>query len=149
MRGLYIAGVAALLGLSAEARADVVTQAHDIFTSSCSRCHSAERLRPKTSQHAEPALVTKKVYGKTVQTPGVDPLRQWLEESHENDPDTHCRANRLDPVQREIMIAYLRKKADPRARAWAPPRVAAAKNGGIAPPRPKRERKRDGQGDHR
>jgi mono/diheme cytochrome c family protein len=131
------------------ARADRITQAHDIFTNECARCHSAEKLRPKTSEHPAPTTTSAQVNGRTVQrVSGPDPLREWMETSHEDDPDTHCHAARLDVVQRELVISYLRKKEDPRARPWAPTRLAAAANGGITPA-PKKLEPKLGQGDHR
>ena len=44
----------AVVGGAGVAHADRISEASSIFSNECARCHSAEKLRPKTSTYREP-----------------------------------------------------------------------------------------------
>ena len=66
----WVVVVAGVTLSGASAHADRIAQAHNLFSDSCARCHSAEKLRPSTSQQQAP--VPRARGGKSTQ---ADPLR--------------------------------------------------------------------------
>ena len=74
-----------------------------------------------------------------------DRVRAWMEHPA---ADSLCEANKLDPVQRELVMSLLRRSTDPMTRSAATPRPASARNGGLAS-RPEKAGPVLGQGDHR
>ena len=142
--GLLVGGVA---------HADRMSQAHNIFSDSCARCHSADSLRPKASAQPAPSAEVRpqsaesKDGRRAAQFPRVDALRRWIENPQAVSPDSPCEAGHIDAVQRELVIAFLRQKTDPRMRSRVMQRVPE-QNGGLAAP-PTKPETHKGQGDHR
>ncbi|MEO6953302.1 MAG: hypothetical protein ABI321_15995 [Polyangia bacterium] len=135
--------------LTGVAHADRMAQAHNIFSDSCARCHSADSLRPKASAQPapDPEAPLDRNGRRMQRQERVDTLRRWMENPNAVMPDTHCEAGHLDAVQRELVLSFLRKKTNPLMRSRVMVRVPE-QNNGLAPPLPK-PHPLVGQGDHR
>lgn len=147
-----LASAAVIVGATGgAAHADRMSQAGSLFADSCARCHSAEQLRPKTAVPlATPPKSALDRIKSTVRLPSApppDPVRAWIKNPVAVDPDTLCEAGRMDPVQRDLLVAFLRRPANPMQRSLVIARVAP-QDRGIAP-RPKQVGPKLGQGDHR
>lgn len=132
---------------SGAARADRMAQANSLFSTACARCHSADKLRPKTSAQGIVQRKSALEAPLTRAAKPVDPVRTWIEKPIAVDPDTLCEAGRMDPGQRDLLVSFLRRPTNPMLRAATVARVAPLHHGiteAAQPPGPKL-----GQGDHR
>jgi len=157
--------VGALLTMSAgTAHADRLADAATLFADNCARCHAPDSLRRKTAMQPNGGGATRfnlksitahslrgnPERGTPAETaePASDPLLTWLARPNALDANSVCESWRLDEVQRDVLIAFLRRPDDPRARQVRPEKAPAAAHARIAPA-PQRRGPKLGQGDHR
>ncbi|HZS37318.1 MAG TPA: c-type cytochrome [Polyangia bacterium] len=144
--------------------ADREARARAVFTERCASCHTVGQgaplppmkhkvdltlvARDPAFQAARDRRSDGKRAAQTTTTataaPQVDPLREFIKQPWKIKPDTRCGANNLDEVQVELLVAFLKHRAQPPAE---PPRVPPAQ---FQPPRlDEKQQLPTGPGDHR